>query len=202
MTPPRWFRRACARAAVAGVLCLGCWPAAAEPPVAPSPEPLSGEHGGVPATLVEPAGIDATGGSRRLQPVPLDRGVATAPKPAGSARDFGNWQMLAALVAAFAAAALVRLQLRRRPAPLPAEVFELLGEASLGGQQTARVVRFGPRTLLVGVSAAGCQTLATIDDPQATESIVAACRGVSGRPASSGLSGGTVRSRRVAGVPA
>ncbi|MFM7138624.1 MAG: flagellar biosynthetic protein FliO [Planctomycetota bacterium] len=70
----------------------------------------------------------------------------------------------------------------RRVKTLPPEVFELLGEASLGGQQAARVVRFGPRTLLIGVSSAGCQTLAQIDDPQATERIAAACRSDPGAP--------------------
>jgi hypothetical protein len=54
---------------------------------------------------------------------------------------------------------------------------ELLGSASLGGPHAIRIVRFGPRTLLLGVSAAGCQTLAELDDAQVTERIVSACRG-------------------------
>jgi hypothetical protein len=41
-----------------------------------------------------------------------------------------------------------------------------------------RIVRFGPRTLLVGISSAGCQTLAELTDPQATDAIVTACRGM------------------------
>ena len=47
-----------------------------------------------------------------------------------------------------------------------------------GANNAVRVVRFGPKTLLVGVSAAGCQTLAELTDPQATACIAAACRGV------------------------
>jgi flagellar biogenesis protein FliO len=84
--------------------------------------------------------------------------------------------VLAAIAAAFALVAMFRLTSLRRTRSLPPEVFELLGEASLGGQQTARVVRFGPRTLLIGVSSAGCQTLAELADAQATDSIAAACR--------------------------
>jgi hypothetical protein len=47
----------------------------------------------------------------------------------------------------------------------------------LAGQHAVRIVRFGPKTLLVGVSSAGCTTLAEIADPQATARIAAACRG-------------------------
>jgi flagellar biosynthetic protein FliP len=39
-------------------------------------------------------------------------------------------------------------------------------------------VRFGPKTLLVAVSAGGCHTLAELADPQATACIASACRGV------------------------
>jgi len=97
---------------------------------------------------------------------------------------FGDWTALVAVAAAFAVLAAFRMRSMRRVRPLPPDVFELLGEASLGGQRAVRVVRFGPRALLIGVSAAGCQTLAEIDDPQATEKIAAACRGE--RPAARG----------------
>jgi flagellar biogenesis protein FliO len=89
----------------------------------------------------------------------------------------GNWSVLAAIASAFVVLAVFRYWQARRPArDLPSDVFEILGEASLGHQHAVRVVRFGPRTLLVGVSAAGCQTLATLDDPQATERIVSVCQ--------------------------
>ncbi|MFM8803678.1 MAG: flagellar biosynthetic protein FliO, partial [Planctomycetia bacterium] len=61
---------------------------------------------------------------------------------------------------------------------LPPDVFDVLGSAPLGGGHAVRIVRFGPKTLLVGVSSAGCQTLADLSDPQATACIAAACRGV------------------------
>lgn len=151
----------------------------AEPPVAP--EPLGGETDVMPAAHIEQTAAPASSHAARLGPVPLTNGPAAGegPAPAGaSVRDLGNWTILAALAAAFVALAAVRVHARRRPATLPADVFELLGEAPLGGPHSARVVRFGPRTLLVGVSSAGCQTLAVIDDPQATDRIVAACRGL------------------------
>jgi hypothetical protein len=82
------------------------------------------------------------------------------------------------ITAAFAAVVAVRLLGRRRGAVLPTDVFEVLGDGSLGGQHAVRIVRFGPKTLLVSVSATGCQTLSELDDPQATECIAAACRGL------------------------
>jgi hypothetical protein len=89
-----------------------------------------------------------------------------------------DWKLLAAIGAAFAVVAAATAFNRRRATVLPPDVFEVLGEGSLGGQHAVRIVRFGPKTLLVGVSAAGCQTLAELTDPQATACIAAACRGV------------------------
>ena len=56
-------------------------------------------------------------------------------------------------------------------------MFELLGEATLGNGQTVRIVRFGPKTLLVSTGNGGPKTLSELDDPLATEWIAAACRG-------------------------
>ena len=89
-----------------------------------------------------------------------------------------DWKLLGAIAAAFAVLAAATAFNRRRASVLPPDVFEVLGEGSLGGQHAVRIVRFGPKTLLVGVSAAGCQTLAELTDPQATACIAAACRGV------------------------
>ena len=60
---------------------------------------------------------------------------------------------------------------------VPSDVFELLGEATLGNGQTVRIVRFDPKTLLVGTGNGGPKTLSELDDPLATEWIAAACRG-------------------------
>jgi hypothetical protein len=89
-----------------------------------------------------------------------------------------DWKLLGAIAAAFGVLAAATAFNRRRASVLPPDVFEVLGEGSLGGQHAVRIVRFGPKTLLVGVSAAGCQTLAELTDPQATACIAAACRGV------------------------
>jgi flagellar biogenesis protein FliO len=96
---------------------------------------------------------------------------------------------LGAIAAAFAVLAAATAFNRRRASVLPPDVFEVLGEGSLGGQHAVRIVRFGPKTLLVGVSAAGCHTLAELSDPQATACIAAACRGQHPplRPPASGL---------------
>jgi flagellar biosynthetic protein FliP len=99
---------------------------------------------------------------------------SSAMKPAAA---FGEWRLLAALGGAFAVLAAFRFFSQRRPATLPPDVFEVLGSAPLAGAQTVRIVRFGPKTLLVGVSSAGATTLAEITDPQATALITAACRG-------------------------
>jgi type III secretory pathway lipoprotein EscJ/flagellar biogenesis protein FliO len=96
----------------------------------------------------------------------------------GRSGQLTDWKLLAAIAAAFAVVAVATAFNRRRTTVLPPDVFEVLGEGSLGGQHAVRIVRFGPKTLLVGVSAAGCQTLAELSDPQATACIAAACRGV------------------------
>jgi len=155
---------------------------AAEPPVPPSPEAALGDAGVVAAAhreaepprrddrTREPAAAPALGPIALPPPSSTSR-VSAAPRP------LPDWRLLAALGGAFAAVAAYRVFGGRRATPLPPDVFELLGEASLGGQHSVRVVRFGPRTLLVGVSSAGLRTLAELVDPQATERIVAACQG-------------------------
>ncbi len=108
---------------------------------------------------------------------PID--LSTDPSvAAGRPGQLTDWKLLAAIAATLAVAALATTYTKRRSTLLPPDVFEVLGEGSLGGQHAVRIVRFGPKTLLVGVSAAGCQTLAELSDPQATACIAAACRGV------------------------
>ncbi len=114
-------------------------------------------------------------------PVPLVRDAAPAqaagdPRPPVAPAGLGDWRLVAALGVACAVLIGARMVTSRRAPPPPPDVFEVLGTASLGGQHAVRIVRFGPKTLLVGVSAAGAATLAEIADPQATASIAAACR--------------------------
>lgn len=141
------------------------------PPMPPLPEDVK------PSSVIQAGAID----SARPLPLPLTDAPPSAEAPSGRrgpAGPLGDWTVLVAIGAAFALLAAFRFQQsRRRSRDLPPDVFDVLGEASLGGQHAVRVVRFGPRTLLVSVSSAGCQTLATLDDPQATDRIVTACRG-------------------------
>lgn len=160
----------------------------ADPPVAPGPESVQIDASVTPAALV--TGLERAADDARPGPVSLGPAAGTAASPPRSTRPLPDWKLLAAMGAAFAALAGYRLFSTRRGATLPSDVFEVLGEAPLGGQQSVRVVRFGPRTLLVGVSAAGCQTLAELTDPQATDRIAAACRGTRVRTQSSGAARG------------
>lgn len=108
--------------------------------------------------------------------------VAFVPTETATARPTApvlvDWKILGLLAAGFAAVVALRLFGKRREPTLPPDVFDVLGTASLGGPHSVRIVRFGPKTLLVSVSASGCQTLSELSDPQATACIAAACRGV------------------------
>ena len=105
-----------------------------------------------PDPLVVDGGVEpaalTTAAPSSALPLPLDGPSSAAPRVAPP-RPLPDWRVLVALGGAFAALA-----------------------------QSVRIVRFGPRTLLLSVSASGCQTLAELADPQATDAIVAACRGV------------------------
>ena len=150
----------------------------AEPPIAPAPEQVV-----APATHTVEAGPAA---ASRLGPVPLPTGDGGR-RAAPAARPATDFRLLAAIAAAFAVLAGFRFFVPgRRRAALPTDVFEVLGEAPLAGQHAARIVRFGPKTLLVAVSSSGCQTLAEIADPQSTDRIAAACRGAQMPPRPAG----------------
>ena len=88
-----------------------------------------------------------------------------------------DWKAWAVVGGAGIVLVCIRLFSRRTVFKIPNDVFELLGEATLGGGQSVRVVRFGPKTLLVSVGSGGPKTLSELDDPLATEWIAAACRG-------------------------
>ena len=115
-------------------------------------------------------------------PLSLD---ASAGSPPGAAQDAGagegglpfDWQAWAVVVAAVAGIVGLRFVGRQQSSSLPADVFEVLGVATLGSSQPVRIVRFGPKTLLVTTGTGGPRTLAELDDPLATEWIAAACRG-------------------------
>jgi hypothetical protein len=137
----------------------------------PAPEPPAGQITPAPRPSTAPLALSA--------PQPL------AAKPATPARGpLPDWKLLLAVAAAFGILVAFRglaAYRTNRTQPLPPDVFDVLGVASLGGGHAIRVVRFGPKTLLVSTSTAGCQTLAELTDPQATDRIAAACA-TNGRP--------------------
>ena len=141
------------------------------------------------ATLVAPppASVGGPLPERLLAPVTLEplaaAGDASPARVAHSPAALLDWKVIAFVVSIGLAALLLRRFAPRAVSTLPPDVFAVLGEASLGGQQMVRVVRFGPKTLLVSVSPSGCHTLAELGDPEATACIAAACRAGLSRPA-------------------
>jgi hypothetical protein len=112
----------------------------------------------------------------------LEETSGTQPSGESNALSFGNdiafdWKAWAIVGIAGVILVGVRLFNRRTEFKIPSDVFELLGESTLGNGQAVRIVRFGPKTLLVSVGSGGPKTLSELDDPLATEWIAAACRG-------------------------
>jgi len=155
-----------------------------------SPEPAAEPIAEVtPARLLEPTFPDAI----PIGAIPAAAAMS-ADEASGSARGASSldFRITAFLGALLAAVLFLKWNGRRTMHRPPADVFAVLGEASLGGQHVARIVRFGPKTILVGVSGATCTTLAEIDDPGVSEAIAAAClptavAGSAGAPARVGL---------------
>ncbi len=99
-------------------------------------------------------------------PFDLERSPIRGPRRGeGGAQSPWGWQLAAFLGALAAAVAILRGVGPRRDAALPSQSVALLGALPLGGQHGLRVVRFGRRTLLVGISPNGCHLLAETDDP-------------------------------------
>ena len=119
-----------------------------------------------------------------LPDIPLSLEESSLGQPTEQAGDLAwssemafDWKAWAVVGSAGIVLVCVRLFSRRAVFKIPNDVFELLGEATLGGGQSVRIVRFGPKTLLVSLGSGGPKTLSELDDPLATEWIAAACRG-------------------------
>jgi len=119
-----------------------------------------------------------------LPSIPLSLEGSSLGQPAEQTGDLAwssemafDWKAWAVVGSAGIVLVCIRLFSRRAVFKIPNDVFELLGEATLGGGQSVRIVRFGPKTLLVSVGSGGPKTLSELDDPLATEWIAAACRG-------------------------
>ncbi|MEI6036860.1 MAG: flagellar biosynthetic protein FliO [Planctomycetota bacterium] len=176
------FRRVTAQAFVMGAVfmahAMSCPSLLAAENQSALLEPAPANHTGVvaiPIAAISPGAAP----DKILAPVALQRPVVSRPigPASGPLQQSFDWKVIGVVAAVFGAVVLLKLYGKRRVPTLPPDVFDVLGEASLGGQQTVRIVRFGPKTLLVSVSAAGCHTLSELSDPQATACIAAACRG-------------------------
>ena len=147
---------------------------------APPPASVGGP---LPERLLAPVTLEPLA----LEPLALEPlaavGDASPARVAHSPAALLDWKVIAFVASIGLAALLLRRFAPRAVSTLPPDVFAVLGEASLGGQQMVRVVRFGPKTLLVSVSPSGCHTLAELGDPEATACIAAACRAGLSRPA-------------------
>ena len=126
----------------------------------------------------------APGTTGSLPSIPLSLEESSVSQPAEQSSDLAwnsemafDWKAWAVVGVAGIVLVSIRLFGRRTVVKMPSDVFELLGEATLGGGQPVRIVRFGPKTLLVSVGSGGPKTLSELDDPLATEWIAAACRG-------------------------
>ena len=137
-----------------------------------------------PAVLVadDVLGTPITTGSLPSIPLSLEGEAVSRPSEQASDLVWGgemafDWKAWAVVGVAGIVLIGVRLFGRRPVFKIPSDVFELLGEATLGNGQTVRIIRFGPKTLLVSTGNGGPKTLSELDDPLATEWIAAACRG-------------------------
>jgi len=165
-------------------------PDAAASPAADPDRPVA------PARFQEPGFPEAI----PIGAIPIGTGPATAPVPSALSAPPFDLRVTAFLAALLAAVVGLKWSGRRSVQRPPGEVFAVLGEASLGGPHVARIVRFGPKTLLVAVSGATCTALAEIDDPDTTASIAAAClpRAVAGPDRVSQASAVALRARALA----
>ena len=155
--------------------------------IAPAANADEGQATAATLAAPPPASVGGPLPERLLAPVTLEplaaAGDASPARVAHSPAALLDWKVIAFVASIGLAALLLRRFAPRAVSTLPPDVFAVLGEASLGGQQMVRVVRFGPKTLLVSVSPSGCHTLAELGDPEATACIAAACRAGLSRPA-------------------
>lgn len=137
--------------------------------------------------------VEGTAAPSILDPVPIDDEAPPVVRPpvTGVPFDGGVFVVVGVLAAG---AILVRAFPRQGDRHLPDSVFAVLGEAPLAGPCNVRVVRFGPKTILLGLNGSACTALAEIDDAAVTAGIVADCAGAArpspqaGRPRA-GLAG-------------
>lgn len=133
-----------------------------------------------PTAKSEPAESSEPWETTRFEKTPLpdsDFNEGTEPTPATRGRS-GFGSSLAWALGILAAGWLAR-QFLKSGGPLSIaapSAIELLSRQSIGPQQQLALVRFGRRILLVGTTPTGMSTLATVDDPEEVQAIVAELR--------------------------
>jgi flagellar biogenesis protein FliO len=70
----------------------------------------------------------------------------------------------------------VRRHLPRGSGPLPGDVLEVLGRATIGHRQSVTLLRLGDRLLLIATNASGMHTLGEITDPDEVTRLLGICR--------------------------
>src|SRR5207245_7896741 len=70
----------------------------------------------------------------------------------------------------------VRRHLPRGAGPLPSDVLEVLGRATIAHKQPVSLVRLGDQLLLVAIHAGSAETLAEITDPDEVTRLVGICQ--------------------------
>lgn len=138
----------------------------------------SGTAGDMPPTLVNPA-------ADIRQPIPLPPPTEpTRDNKAPAATEAPTYTVISALaivLGLFAGFVWVsRKSNSRSDNALQSEVFEVLGSSQLDPRNQVKLLKCGPRVLLVGITQNGMQTLAEFSDPQEISELISRAGGAKG----------------------
>jgi flagellar protein FliO/FliZ len=146
------------------LLLLSAYPTAASAEIAPPYDPSATQAEAAPA-------------SPPITPHKSPGRTEQGKKPDGAPSAFTVFASLILVIGVFLG--LVWVLRRAAPpgaAPLPAEVFEVLGRAPLANRQQAHLLRCGNKLLLVSASVNGTEPLTEITDPAEVARLTELCR--------------------------
>jgi flagellar biogenesis protein FliO len=130
----------------------------------PERSPNGSRDGGPPIRLNPPSGASRTTSDPR------------AGRPGGLPSVITVASSLAVVLGLFLIVAwIIRRAAPGGSAPLPGEVFEVLGRAVLANRGQVQLFRCGSKLLLVSVSTTGVETLTEITDPDEVNRLVGLC---------------------------
>lgn len=133
-----------------------------------------------PTAKSEPAEINGPWETTRFEKTPLpDSDFTEGTEPTSATRGRSGFGSSLAWALGILAAGWLARQFLKSGGPLSIaapSAIELLSRQSIGPQQQLALVRFGRRMLLVGTTPTGMSTLATVDDPEEIQTIVAELR--------------------------